>query len=171
MLKYILIGCIFLSPGCQKKNDFVYDVPREFEPHVRQFIAEAAARGQQISIANLIIRYELSPTVMFCATSNVISTGNEVQKIISIKSTTCWQNETQLETIIFHELGHCILGRDHENSLMPKGDPQSIMFLDNSELYSPCTNTTGSSCDLLYRRAYYIDELFNPATPLPDWGK
>ncbi|HZI52986.1 MAG TPA: hypothetical protein VFD56_04770 [Chitinophagaceae bacterium] len=170
-MKNLLIVCIVLSLSCQKKNDFVYNVPREFEPHVQRFISEAGARGHRISINNLIIKYESSSSLVYCATSNVISSGNDVQKIISIKSTSCWQTDTQAETIIFHELGHCILGRDHDNSLMPKGDPKSIMYPDNTELYSPCVYAIGDSCNKLYRRAYYIDELFNPSTPAPDWGK
>ena len=171
MLKNLLFVVIILLFGCQKDNDFVYDVPQQFEPYVKRFIEEAAARGHPISINNLIIKYELSSSTIFCATSNVITSGNDVQKIISIKSLTCWQNDVQLETIIFHELGHCILGREHDMTLMPKGDPKSIMYPDNATLYSPCVYPIGSPCDLLYRRNYYLDELFNPATPLPDWGK
>ena len=170
MLKNLFLVVIILLFGCKKDKDFVYDVPQEFEPIVQRFITEAAARGHQVTINNLIIKYELSSTP-FCATSNVITSGNDVQKIISIKSLGCWQNDVQLETIIFHELGHCVLGREHDNSLMPKGDPKSIMYPDNATLYSPCVYPIGSPCDLLYRRTYYLDELFNPATPLPDWGK
>jgi len=170
MLKSLLLVAIILLFACKKDKDFVYDVPQEFEPIVQRFISEATARGHQVTINNLIIKYDLSNT-SFCATSNVITSGNDVQKIISIKSLTCWQNDVQLETIIFHELGHCILGREHDMTLMPKGDPKSIMYPDNATLYSPCVYPIGSPCDLLYRRNYYLDELFNPATPLPDWGK
>ena len=171
MLKHLLVVVIILLFGCQKDKDFRYDVPQEFEPHVQRFITEAAARGHQITINNLIIKYDLSSSTNYCATSNVITSGNDVQKIISIKSLNCWQNDVQLETIIFHELGHCVLGREHDNTLMPKGDPKSIMIPDNPTIYSPCVYPIGSPCDLLYRRTYYLDELFNPATPLPDWGK
>lgn len=170
MLKSLLLVAIILLFACKKDKDFVYDVPQEFEPIVQRFISEATARGHPVTINNLIIKYDLSNT-SFCATSNVITSGNDVQKIISIKSLTCWQNDVQLETIIFHELGHCILGRAHDMTLMPKGDPKSIMYPDNATLYSPCVYPIGSPCDLLYRRNYYLDELFNPATPLPDWGK
>jgi len=170
MLKNLLLFAIILLFACKKDKDFVYDVPQEFEPIVQRFISEAATRGHQVTINNLIIKYDLSNT-SFCATSNVITSGNDVQKIISIKSLSCWQNDVQLETIIFHELGHCILGREHEITLMPKGDPKSIMYPDNATLYSPCVYPIGSPCDLLYRRGYYLDELFNPTTPLPDWGK
>src|SRR5262245_11128312 len=170
MLRNLFIVVIILSFGCKKDKDFVYDVPTEFEPVVQRFITEAAARGHHLTINNLIIKYDLS-TTSFCATSNVITSGNDIQKIVSIKSLSCWQNDVQLETIIFHELGHCILGREHDNTLMPKGDPKSIMYPDNATLYSPCVYPIGSPCDLSYRRTYYLDELFNPATPLPDWGK
>ena len=171
MVKHLLVVIVILLFSCQKDNDFVYDVPQEFEPFVKRFITEAAARGQQISINNLIIKYDLSSSTTFCATSNVITSANDVQKIIYIKSLNCWQNDVQLETIIFHELGHCILGREHDNTLMPNGDPRSIMYRANITLYSSCIYPLGSPCDFSYRRTYYIDELFKPATPLPEWGK
>ena len=171
MAKNILIAFIFLTLSCQKKNNFIYNVPAEFEPHVKKFISEANARGHFISIDNLVIQYDNSPSLLICATSNTISAQNDVQKIISIKAQKCWQNDVQLETLIFHELGHCILGRTHDSNLLPKGDPKSIMYPDNIELYSPCVYAIDPACNNLYRRAYYIDELFNPSTPVPDWGK
>lgn len=170
MVKKILIACIILTLGCQKKNSFVYNVPAEFEPHVKKFISEANARGHFISINNLIIQYDYSQASLICATSNIISSDNDEQKIISVNAQKCWQNDVQLETLIFHELGHCILGRTHDGSQLPKGDPKSIMYPDNIELYSPCVYAINGTCDYLYRRPYYIDELFNPSTPVPDWG-
>jgi len=171
MLKQIPIVCLIFILGCEKKNDFVYDVPAEFEPYVQKFISEAKTRGHNISINNLIIKYDAAVSPMYCATSNVTSSQNDLQKIILINPLKCWQNNTQLETLIFHELGHCVLRRQHDTTLMPKGDPKTIMYPDNETLYSPCVYPIGSPCDLLYRRNYYLDELVNPATPLPDWGK
>ena len=171
MLKKILIACIIIVVGCQKKIDFVYNVPQEFEPYVQKFITEAKARGHNISINNLIIQYEDSQSFQYCAASNVISSQNDVQKIIYVKAQQCWQNNTQLETLIFHELGHCILGRDHDMNLMPKGDPRSIMYAGDITLYSPCVYALSDSCNKFYRRTYYLDELFNPSTPVPDWGR
>ena len=165
------IACIIIVLGCGKKNDFIYSVPWEFEPIVKRFITEAKARGKNISIDNLIIKLDASVASIYCANSNVITSQNDVQKIILINPQMCWQNDTQLEALIFHELGHCILGRQHDNSLMPKGDPKSIMYPDNITLYSPCVYSIGNPCDLTYRRPYYIDELFNPGTAVPDWAK
>ena len=171
MLRKILIACLIIIPGCGKKNGFVYDVPAEFDPVVKKFISEAKARGINITINNLIIKRDSALSFSFCGMSNTISAVNDVQKIISIAVPYCWQNDVQLETLIFHELGHCILGRQHDNSLMPKGDPKTIMYADNIGLYSPCLYNLGNPCDLSYRRAYYIDELFNPTTPVPDWAR
>jgi hypothetical protein len=171
MLRTILVACTILTLGCGKKNSFVYNVSAEFEPYVQKFISEAKARGQNITINNLIIKYDAAASSLYCATSNAISSQNDVQKIILVNPQQCWQNFTQLETLIFHELGHCILGRNHDMSLMPKGDPKTIMYPNNITLYSPCVYAIGSPCDFLYRRPYYIDELFNPTTPVPDWAK
>lgn len=171
MLKKILIACIVIIIGCQKKIDFVYNVPPEFEPYVQRFITEAKARGHTITINNLIIQYESTQSFQYCAASNVVSSQNNVQKVITVNSHTCWQNNAQLETLLFHELGHCILGRDHDMSLLPRGYAKSIMYPGDIELYSSCVYALSDSCNKLYRRTYYLDELFNPSTPVPDWGR
>lgn len=160
--------------ACQKGNDFapVYNVPAEFEPYVQSFISEANAHGKTITINNLIIQYDSTLPDNFCAKSNVISSENNVQKIISVNPRLkCWQNSLQLETLIYHEMGHCILGRQHDNTLMPKGYAKSIMYPDDITLYSPCVYPIDDSCNQLYRRTYYVSELFDPSTALPDWGK
>ena len=73
MLRQILIACIILSLGCTKNADFAYNVPAEFEPYIKQFIAEAKTRGESISIDNLIIKYDSTLSLQYCATSNVTS--------------------------------------------------------------------------------------------------
>jgi len=171
MLRKVSVFCIVILLACGKSNDFVYDVPWEFDLHVKKFEEEARARGQNITIDNLIIKYDASVSSVYCGKSNVISSTNDVQKIILINPQACWQNLTQLETLIFHELGHCILGRQHDTSRMPKGDAKTIMFPDDITLYSPCVYNVGNPCDLTYRRPYYVDELFLPTTPVPDWAK
>ena len=171
MLRQILIACIIFSLGCKKNAKFVYDVPAEFEPYVQKFITEAKMRGYIISIDNLIIKYDSTLSLLYCATSNVTSTENDIQRIILFNTHKCWQNNAQLECLIFHELGHSILGRKHDPSLMPKGDAKTIMYPDDIALYAPCVYSLGSACDFSYRRSYYIDELFNPSTLVPDWAK
>ena len=167
----LLVAFILVLVGCKKKVEFVYQVPQELEPYVQKFISEAKVRGRDIIINNLIIQYDNSTSFPYCAASNVVSSGNDVQKIITVNGHMCWQNTVQLETLIFHELAHCILGRDHDMSLLPKGDPKSIMYTGDLTMYSPCVYALADSCNRFYRRGYYIDELFNPATPVPSWGQ
>ncbi len=174
MIRRLLLIAFIVSAGCSKQGfSPAYKVPAEFEPYVTGFISEAAARGHQLTINNLVIRYDSTLAMDICAKTNVITTANDVQKIISINPILhCWQNDQMLETLIFHELGHCILGRQHDDSLMPKGYPKSIMVAKDITIYSPCLYNIGDpNCDKRSRRTYYIDELFDPSTPIPDWGK
>lgn len=53
---FIALVIIFFSRG--KCNDFVYKVPSKFEVHIKKFEAGARARGKNITINNLIIKYD-----------------------------------------------------------------------------------------------------------------
>jgi hypothetical protein len=69
------------------------------------------------------------------------------------------------EDLIFHELGHGLLKRDHLNSTLENGDWKSIMCGG--------TKVNNRSWNINYRgirRNYYIDELFNESTPAPAFG-
>lgn len=57
------------------------------------------------------------------------------------------------EMIVFHELGHCVLGRDHREGQLQDGRCLSIMRSGSEfcrDAYTPST------------KAYYISELFHP---------
>lgn len=82
----------------------------------------------------------------------------------------CWQNQSRLEALIFHELGHCILGREYDPNLLPKGDRKSVMYPDDTTVYSTCVYAIGGTCDKSNLRTYYVNELFNPYEPVRDWG-
>ena len=170
---YSLLG--MMSPGCETEEAFtpVYDVPDEFQPHVEQFVIEANTRGLEMQIDNLIIRYDSSLDLSVCATCNSNSLTENIQKIVLInKNNKCWNNDSQLEALIFHELGHCILGRPHTSELLPNGDPKSLMIANNISVYATCEyDIGGGDCDQTYKREYYLDELFDEDTPVPDWAK
>lgn len=62
-----------------------------------------------------------------------------------------WDNASfyQKEELLFHELGHCILNRMHDDRMIPSGfpHPYSIMYPYTFYQYQ-------------YHRDYYIEELF-----------
>lgn len=173
----LLLNLLLLFLACSKEKDKgfspVYDVPAEFQPLVSSFIQQAAQHGDTLAINNLIIKYDSSQSNAYCALCNSLSLQPDVQKIITVNPKVhCYNNAQEREALFFHELGHCILGRSHDNRLLPKGMPRSIMIEDNLRLYSPCLYPLGGNCeDNTYRRAYYLDELFNNQTPVPQWGQ
>lgn len=171
--RFWLIALLLLG-GCDRNEDFkpVYDVPEEIQPLVDSFIHEAAIRGVTVSITNLIVTYDDNPANAVCGSCNSSVPSNDIQKIITIRSEApCWIEQLELEALVFHELGHCILGRLHLNDLLPNGDPKSLMIADNVGLYAPCLYPIdGEPCDNSFKRDYYLDELFNEDTPVPDWA-
>jgi hypothetical protein len=170
----LLIVLLLCLGGCSREDNFkpVYNVPAEFQPIIESFIHEASARGLSLEISNLIITYDENPESVYCGKCNSNALGTDVQKIISVNSTIqCWDNSIEQETLIFHELGHCILGRLHTSEQLPNGDPKSIMIQDNVTLYAPCIYQIGEDpCDNTFKRDYYLNELFDESTPVPDWA-
>lgn len=76
-----------------------------------------------------------------------------------------WQqmNERQREAVLFHEFGHCFIGRDHRNEKLSQGECASLM--DGRENGFFCSNNYYSE----NWREYYLDELFDENTPIPEW--
>ncbi len=152
----------------------VYDVPEAYQREVDKFIEEAAARGIDLTIDNLIIVDDPTLDVDLCGSCSSSDRRNDLQKTVRINARHCWDNPQMKETLLFHELGHCILGRSHMADTLPNGDPKSLMVASNLTVYSPCVYVFGDStdhCNFVFKRAYYLDELFEPNTPVPPWAK
>ena len=148
-----------------------YQVDPVLTPYIESFISEAAKRGHTIEKKNLIARFSKASDGALCGSCNSLSSDPNIQKIISIYNINpCWFNDQQLETLVFHELGHCILGREHLTDTLINGDPKSIMVPDNLALYAPCLYPIGNQpCNMSFKREYYLNELFDPNTTPPNW--
>lgn len=59
-------------------------------------------------------------------------------------------NSVEKEVVMLHELGHCVLRRDHLRTLNADGEPISIMYPNNS-----------TSFFYLAAKRYYLYELFS----------
>lgn len=70
-------------------------------------------------------------------------------------SSPTWKNgsDTLREMLVFHELGHCLLGRSHDNARLSSGQPESLM---NAVLFDEKT--------YLANRDQYLKELFTAET-------
>lgn len=70
-----------------------------------------------------------------------------------------WQStsETRKEVLLFHELGHCVLGRDHDEQKVYYTVPKSIMY---PYLFEHAYQTY---------RSYYVEELQNQKILFTDY--
>ena len=144
---------LFLAVSCQKDDDIDYYVDAPLQEYFDRFTEEASLRNMEIDLVAL----RVSGDIRLIGTAQVIGqcihTEKEPNTVVVDK--VYWDNATDLERefLIFHELGHCALGRDHLDESDGQGDCVSIM-----------TSGTGA-CHIRYTagtREALLDELFTP---------
>lgn len=170
---------IFMIASCEKEKQFEYRVDDTFEVYVDQFYEEAAKRGIAIPRNNLIIEFTNEPTNDFCGECRKAGNIEQSQRTIRIQnSNNCWKDRLDLnkETLIFHELGHCLLDREHMDEYYDDGSPKTIMTTFDDGPYSPCiyvldggNNADQAECNRANRRDFYLDELFGISPNFPFW--
>lgn len=160
---FIVLLFTFVQFSCKDYDE--YHVDNEFAKYVQRFVVEGEKRGRSFNFeeSGLIIEFaDLEEnTAGLCHYENPIRI--EIDSIY-------WRNigksagvELLKEDIIFHEMGHGILGRRHLNTVLENGDWKSIMCGGDK--------VDGRSWNINYhgqRRDYYLDELFKESTPIPD---
>jgi hypothetical protein len=117
--------------------------------YFNRFQAEAAERGQNVYLNDLIGLIQSIPE------DNVAGqcTYHYNRPNVVLVDADIWGrlSDSYREFIVFHELGHCVLGRGHDESTNAQGVCLSIMrsgLGDCRDVYSFST------------RDYYLDELF-----------
>ncbi len=145
-----------------------YEVPAIIEPYVAAFEQEAAKRGVSLDITNLQVEFkgdlEDSQGNDAAGLCHFQSLSNPTPRIELDTTSFNWQNNLyHREILVFHELGHCILNRLHRDDDLPNGNIASIMRSTGEQVYGGVLND--------FKRDYYLDELFDENTPVPDWAK
>lgn len=171
LIIFTFILIIFSS--CKKDKEEVVFASNEMKEYLQSFINEGQKRGVTIkntTLTGIILQGYIADSVE--------GRYNHTLKTIFI-DTTGNKYKTQRESLIFHEFSHALLGRGHDNNMLPNGDPRSIMHYCISPDYEMVgtyhlhiNNTTVEIYkNNLYKREYYLDELFNPTTKIPEWAK
>jgi hypothetical protein len=123
----MLVVCVVFT-GCGSKT---YRVDPLLQPYVDSYIAASQQVYAPVVIDNLIAE--------FGETSNTPESGKAPYAgtctmspgtptiIISTRDWPYW-DAGEKEELMFHELGHCVLFRLHNNALDKNGTPVSIMF-------------------------------------------
>lgn len=162
--KVLFFLCCFIL-SCKDRNVKVYDVPKEVQPFVSSFLAEAGKRGQRLVIDDLIITYKFN---LISSTTHAAGLcrkrfGHTPMIFIDTTSANWKASDFSREQLIFHELCHCILNRGHNSDTLQNGNPASIMKPSGETIYGPVLNN--------FKREYYIDELFNSKVEAPAWAQ
>lgn len=115
MSKYVLILFLFTCACAMQIPEFppVVDINPAFQVYVDDFVTESVNQNRPVTITNLIIQFSNqlpSQTLGECTVGGFSPT-------ISINSVD-WANETDIfrKVVLFHELGHCVLNREHVNT-------------------------------------------------------
>jgi len=161
--KFLGIVCFMVGlNGCQDK-ELLYSAPPELDTYVQTFLKEASSRGRPIDLyeEGLVVNFGTLPRGKAGSCR-----PNDYPKKVTIDAAQ-WKklDEQQREALVFHELGHCILNRDHNNNTLPFGECASLMDGNEEESGFVCSNNYYAA----QWRRYYLDELFDPDTPLPSW--
>lgn len=144
-----------------------YEVDAEIKPYVERFFELALERGLELDESNLIAELQENLNSEggqpVCGTSEG-PLNNSSQHLMRIDpQCLAWTfDDSSREILVFHELGHLFLLREHKDEIFDNNDYKSIMFGGNWNVLLYYTQNS-------FKREYYIEELFDPKTPTPDW--
>lgn len=151
-----MLGLAFA--GCQEPEPpqkVFLNVDPELHSYFQTFEEEARARGMEIDLneADLTARIEeihAQGVGGQCSRPNIITNDIVIDSSFFNNGNV---DELLRELVIFHELGHCFLQREHREDTYPNGNCISIMRSGVGD----CRDNYSSAF-----RKIYIDELFDP---------
>ncbi len=155
----IIICLIFLSCSREEFN-ITNEEPANtiFNPYLDTFKKEAEQRGYDFN------DYEIEFFLADIIEDDIGGFANySNNKIVIDRENWNSIDLNHKEWLIFHELGHSILNRRHINKKTESGECLSYMRgkLEDADCFS-------NLYSFLWRE-YYLDELFNDSTTLPNW--
>jgi hypothetical protein len=126
LLHILLLVCFMGQIGCAtpEHDKQVYIAP-ELVQQFDNFRFEAHRRGLRVEITDIIVIFaamDANEMIGYCWQRD------NMTPIVAI-SREFWQTASlyQQEILMFHELGHCLLQKHHNNALDGNGMPRSIM--------------------------------------------
>jgi|GEM_PF-3225285 len=167
----VLLFFLFISCGTESGLQTI-EVGEDFQPYFELFEAEGKARGLENLFSDQGIKIQFGdPDVLVFGDPEFTAGYCDLVSsppIVNINKS-LWDilNERNKEFIILHELGHCVLKRQHITDLLPNKEMKSIMTSGDFENIegNKVLNYSG------FRKQYYLDELFDASVDSPQWAK
>lgn len=167
IVNHIVLLSLLAFVSCREDANR-YEVEPLLDPYLQMFLQEGSKRGMNFDVKNDGLLMEFTDldglTIGLCTYQRPL--------LIQIDKD-YWQETTQYEdqenlrqNVVFHELGHGLLNRSHDNRYLENYEWKTIMCGgDDVDGRDWSVNFNG------YRKDYYLDELFNMRTPAPEWSK
>ncbi len=167
MKPFFLCFFVLLLFSCGK-DDIPHSVDSSLESYLDRFLAEAAKRGKTLDInkeGGVIMEFaDLEPPVIgLCY--HLLPIRIQIDRTYWKETADAPNRENLREDVVFHELAHGFLGRAHINDSLPNNEWASMMCGE------PQVNGRNWAVNFNgYRKSYYLDELFDMNTSVPDWS-
>lgn len=129
LLPFILLtGCMtrFIAPKA-------VSIDPELQPYINEFLIDARVNGVNVVIDDLIVKFASNLGTDILGDCYMNDRGQDGPPLVQI-SIDEWPTlgPYQRQSLLFHELGHCVFWYEHDQSWVttPLGDyiPKSIMF-------------------------------------------
>ena len=146
----ILLFSIILFQSCAK-NENEHFIERQLETYFEEFSEEAQERGIEVDFDDLEISAYVENIEKVGTLGQCQQYSDGTKEVVIDEN--YWKNlsNSEKEFLVFHELGHCVLGRDHLDASDERGNCISIMQSGEGD------------CRMRFRRnnrEEYLDELF-----------
>jgi hypothetical protein len=162
----ILLLTIIIVSSCknnytEEQDEHINNFPVEVREIVREFLKEGKDRGHKLNIKKIHHIYLVDKITR----AKYLEAGcyDHHDHSIYIDTTNFeWSALSGKEMLLYHELGHGLLHKKHDNILFKDGlNPASIMNCCTLPYWNEQT---------IYKRSYYIDQIFNENTLPPQWA-
>lgn len=145
-----------------------YEVDPVLDPYLQLFLQEGSKRGVEIDVKGNGLLMEFTKleglTIGLCTYQDPLLV--QIDRDYWTETTHYEDQENLRQNVVFHELGHGLLNRSHNNNILENYEWKTIMCGgDDVDGRDWAVNFNG------YRKEYYLDELFNIRTPAPAWSK
>jgi len=111
MIRIATILLIFTSCS-QFDSDYINSVHPEIEPYYSAFIQDGKDRGADFSLSSIVLQFDELEGGIYGIS---IKEGNYYAKIFIDRSEWDLLNEADRYYTVYHELGHALLDRRHED--------------------------------------------------------
>ncbi len=144
-------GDFFDSIGGRDEMAEYLKVDKALWPHFKKFEQEAGLRGINTDLADAVITGFISDIKTDHVLGQCSYNSQDPNRVTIDKP--FWDKASDLarEFVVFHELGHCYLGRSHDESVDSRRVCKSIMRSGTGSCRDNYTAVT---------RSAYLDELF-----------